>query len=413
MPETEHFETLAVHAGQTPDPATGAVIPPIYQTSTYAMETVEKHKGYVYSRTANPTRSALETCLAALEGAGAASSAYGLASPAYGLASPAYGLASPAYGLAFSSGMAAIDTLLRLVKPGEHVLAGDDVYGGTYRLFERVLREYGLEFTYANMSDPDSLAAALRPNTRLVWLETPTNPLLKIADIAAIAQVVHAHPNRPWVGVDNTFASPYLQRPLALGADFVAHSSTKYLGGHSDVVGGALITTDRAAYDRLKFLQNAIGAVPGPMDCWLTQRGVKTLALRMERHSENGLKVARFLAGHPAVERVLYPGLESHPGHAVAERQMSAAGRPLFGGMISFIHKHGSAAARRVVTCTRVFTLAESLGGVESLIEHPGAMTHASVAGSPLEISGGLVRLSVGVENVEDLINDLEQALAK
>jgi len=307
--------------------------------------------------------------------------------------------------------MAAIDTLLRLVQPGEHVLGGDDVYGGTYRLFERVLRGYGLDFSYANMSDTGAVAAALRPNTRLVWLETPTNPLIKIADIAAIAAAAKAHPNRPWVGVDNTFATPFLQRPLLLGADFVVHSTTKYLGGHSDVVGGALVTTDPAAYERLKFLQNAIGAVPGPMDCWLVQRGIKTLALRMERHSENALRVARFLQQHPAVERVLYPGLAEHPGHEVARRQMAAAGRPLYGGMISFTHKAGEEAARRVVTGTRVFTLAESLGGVESLIEHPGVMTHASVAGSPLEVPGSLVRLSVGIENVEDLVRDLEQAL--
>jgi cystathionine beta-lyase/cystathionine gamma-synthase len=390
MSNQEHFETLAVHAGQSPDPATGAVIPPIYQTSTYAMESVDRHKGYVYSRSGNPTRTALETCLATLEGAGSE---------------------SPAYGLAFSSGMAAIDTLLRLVKPGEHVLAGDDVYGGTYRLFERVLRDYGLDFSYANMSDLATVTAALRPNTRLVWLETPTNPLIKIADIAAIAQAAHAHANRPWVGVDNTFASPYLQRPLLLGADFVVHSTTKYLGGHSDVVGGALVTTDAAAYERLKFLQNAIGAVPGPMDCWLVQRGTKTLALRMERHSENALRIAQFLQEHPSIERVLYPGLAEHPGHAIAKRQMAAAGRPLYGGMISFTLNAGVKAAKQMLTCTRVFTLAESLGGVESLIEHPGAMTHASVAGSPLEVPGGLVRLSVGIENVDDLIQDLDQAL--
>ena len=390
MPDPNHFETLAVHAGQAPDPSTGAVIPPIYQTSTYAMEAVDRHKGYVYSRSGNPTRTALETTIAALEGAG---------------------LDAPTYGLAFSSGMAATDTLLRLVQPGEHVLAGDDVYGGTYRLFERVLRAYGLDFTYVNMSDTAAVAAALRPNTRLVWLETPTNPLIKIADIAAIAQAARAHPNHPWLGVDNTFASPYLQRPLLLGADFALHSTTKYLGGHSDVVGGALVTTDREAYERLKFLQNAIGAVPGPMDCWLVQRGIKTLALRMERHSENGLRVAQFLQQHPAVERVLYPGLPGDPGHAVAERQMSAAGRPLYGGMLSFTHRDGAEAAKRVVTCTRIFTLAESLGGVESLIEHPGVMTHASVAGSPLEVPASLIRLSVGVENGEDLVKDLEQAL--
>ncbi len=390
MTNHDHFETLAVHAGQAPDPATGAVIPPVYLTSTYAMEAVDKHKGYMYSRTGNPTRAALEACLAGLEGAG---------------------LETPTYGLAFSSGMAAIDTLLRLVQPGEHVLAGDDVYGGTYRLFERVLRGYGLDFSYVNMSDPAAVAAALRPNTRLVWLETPTNPLIKIADIATIVKIARAHPSHPWVGVDNTFASPYLQRPLLLGADFVVHSTTKYLGGHSDVVGGALVTTDREAYERLKFLQNAVGAVPGPMDCWLVQRGIKTLPLRMERHSENALRVAQFLEQHPAVERVLYPGLPGHPGHAIAGRQMSAAGRPRYGGMLSFLHRGGAAAAKSVVSCTRIFTLAESLGGVESLIEHPGAMTHASVAGSPLEVPSNLIRLSVGVENGDDLIRDLEQAL--
>jgi cystathionine beta-lyase/cystathionine gamma-synthase len=308
--------------------------------------------------------------------------------------------------------MAATDTLLRLVLPGEHVLTGDDVYGGTYRLFERVLRSYGLEFTYADLSQPGAAAAGLRPNTRLVWLETPTNPLLKIADIAEVAAAVKAHPNHPWVAVDNTFASPYIQRPLALGADFTLHSTTKYLGGHSDVVGGALVTTDQAAYEQLKFLQNAVGAVPGPMDCWLTLRGIKTLALRMERHAQNALQIARFLQNHPAVESVLYPGLPEHPGHQVAERQMSAAGCALYGGMISFVMKDGREAAKKVAASTRVFTLAESLGGVESLIEHPGAMTHASVTGSPLEIQEGLVRLSVGIEHVEDLLKDLEQALS-
>lgn len=390
MTENNHFTTLAIHAGQSPDPATGAVITPVYQTSTYAQEAVGKNKGYEYSRTGNPTRAALETCLAALEGVD---------------------VQGPTFGLAFSSGMAATDTVLRLVKPGEHVLAGDDVYGGTYRLFERVLRDYGLEFSYVDMSDLAAVAAALRPNTRLVWLETPTNPLMKIADIAAVAQLARDHTSRPWVAVDNTFASPYIQRPLALGAHFSVHSTTKYLGGHSDVVGGALVTTDRAAYERLKFLQNAVGAVPGPMDAWLTLRGIKTLALRMECHAQNALQVADFLSQHSAVERVLYPGLPHHPGHEIAQRQMSAAGCPLYGGMISFILKGGVEVARRVAGATRVFTLAESLGGVESLIEHPAVMTHASVAGSPLEVPGGLVRLSVGIESVDDLIKDLEQAL--
>jgi cystathionine beta-lyase/cystathionine gamma-synthase len=396
MTTESHFETLAIHAGQQPDPSTGAVMTPIYQNSTYAQEAVGKHKGYEYSRTGNPTRAALEACLAAIEGVPQ---------------SEGVNATKTTYGLAFSSGMAAIDTLLRLVKTGEHVLAGDDVYGGTYRLFERVLCAYGLEFSYVDMSDAGAVSRALRPNTRLVWLETPTNPLMKVADIRALAEIAHAHPNRPWVGVDNTFASPYLQRPLAFGADFSLHSSTKYLGGHSDVVGGALITTDAAAYEKLKFLQNAVGAVPGPMDCFLVLRGIKTLALRMERHCENAMRIAQFLQQHPAVERVLYPGLEDHPGHAAAARQMGANGRPLFGGMLSFLHKGGSEAARQAVATTRIFTLAESLGGVESLIEHPGAMTHASVAGSPLEVPDNLIRLSVGVEHVNDLLEDLDQAL--
>ncbi len=389
MPQ-DHFETLAIHAGQEPDPSTGAVMVPIYQTSTYAQEAVGQHKGYEYSRTGNPTRAALEACIAALEGAG---------------------LNAPTYGLAFSSGMAAIDTLLRMIAPGDHVVAGDDVYGGTYRLFERVLCPYGLEFSYVNMSDTEAVARALRPNTRLVWLETPTNPLLKVADIGAITRIAREHASRPWVGVDNTFASPYLQRPLVLGADFTLHSTTKYLGGHSDVVGGALVTTDQQAYERLKFLQNAVGAVPGPMDCFLTLRGIKTLAVRMDRHSESAVRIAQWLTTHPAVERVIYPGLPDHPGYEVAARQMQANGKPAFGGMISFIVRGGLEPAKRAAGRTRIFTLAESLGGVESLIEHPGAMTHASVAGSPLEVPAGLVRLSVGLEHVEDLLRDLEQAL--
>ncbi|HZW04222.1 MAG TPA: cystathionine gamma-synthase [Anaerolineaceae bacterium] len=378
------FETLAIHAGQEPDPATGAVIPPVYQTSTYAQEQVGETRGYEYSRTGNPTRAALEACLAALEQGSAA---------------------APAYALAFASGMAATDTLLRLLKPGEHVLTGDDVYGGTYRLFERVLKTYGIEFSYVDMSDPESFERELRPNTRLIWLETPTNPLLKIADLAGIARAAGERQPRPWVAVDNTFATPYLQQPLALGADFVVHSTTKYLGGHSDVVGGAIVTSDATAYEQLKFLQNAVGAVPGPMDCWLTLRGIKTLALRMERHCDNAERIASFLQSHPAVDRVLYPGLESHPGHYTARRQMKR-----FGGMVSFVLKNAEA-ARKAAAATQVFTLAESLGGVESLIELPAAMTHASVAGSALEVPPGLVRLSVGIEHVADLLNDLKQAL--
>jgi cystathionine beta-lyase/cystathionine gamma-synthase len=379
MEHKDRFETLAIHAGQPPDPTTGAVMPPIYQTSTYVQSEVGVHKGYEYSRTDNPTRTALQSCLAALEGAD--------------------------FGLVFASGMAATDTLLRLVNPGEHVLIGDDVYGGTYRLLDKVLAGYGVLFDHANMADLDGVAVALRPETRLVWLETPTNPMLRLADIAAVSQVAHRAGAK--VAVDNTFATPYLQQPLALGADFVVHSTTKYLGGHSDVVGGAILTNDPEAYGRLKFLQNAVGAVPGPLDCWLVLRGLKTLALRMERHCANARRIAAFLVEHPAVARVHYPGLPSDPGHALASRQMRD-----FGGMISFVLKGGEAAARRMVTATRLFALAESLGGVESLIESPANMTHASVAGSALAVDPGLVRLSVGVEHVEDLLADLEQALA-
>ena len=385
MTNSSRFETLAIHAGQAADPATGAVITPIYQTSTYAQEQVGVTKGFDYSRTANPTRLALEQCLAALEGEK---------------------LTRPAYGLAFSSGMAAIDTLLRLVKPGEHVLVSNDVYGGTYRLFEKVLKEYGIRFSFTDLSDLQDFESALLPETRLVWIETPTNPLLKIADIAEISRRAKNYSAKILVSVDNTFASPYLQQPLTLGADFVVYSTTKYLGGHSDVVGGAIISADKAAYDQLKFLQNAVGAVPGPMDCWLTLRGIKTLALRMERHTANAAGVANFLDSHTAVQQVIYPGLAGHPGHAVAQKQMRA-----YGGMVSIILKGGADAARKMVEATRLFTLAESLGGVESLIEVPAAMTHASVAGSPLEVPAGLVRLSVGIEALDDLLADLDQAL--
>jgi len=385
MSTGSHPETLAIHAGQAADPATGAVITPIYQTSTYAQEQMGVTKGFDYSRTANPTRQALEQCLAALECAG---------------------LDQTAYGLAFSSGMAAIDNTLRLVKPGEHVLASNDVYGGTYRLFERVLKDYGIQFSYIDVSDPELVESSLRPETRLVWLETPTNPLLKIADIGEISRRVKLHSPQTLIAVDNTFASPYLQQPLAHGADFTVYSTTKYIGGHSDVVGGAIISKDKEHYEKLKFFQNSCGAVPGPMDCWLTMRGVKTLALRMERHSANAKSVAEYLERHPAVERVIYPGLASHPGHLVAKKQMRA-----FGGMVSVVLKGGANSAQKMVEATRIFSLAESLGGVESLIEVPAAMTHASVAGSPLEVPAGLVRLSVGVEHIDDLIKDLEQAL--
>lgn len=385
MKNNPHFETTAIHAGQAPDPATGAVITPIYQTSTYAQEQVGETRGFDYSRTANPTRSALEACLAELESTG---------------------LARQAYGLTFSSGMAAIDTLLRLVSPGEHVVVSNDVYGGTFRLFEKILTGYGLTFTFVDSSDSTQVENALRRETVLVWLETPTNPLLKIADVAGIVQRVKSANSKILVAVDNTFASPYLQQPLALGADFSVYSTTKYIAGHSDVVGGAIVTSNQAAYERLKFLQNAVGAVPGPMDAWLTLRGIKTLALRMERHSSNAVQIAEFLQGHPAVERAIYPGLPLHPGYDVAKRQMK-----YFGGMISIILKGGEPAARRMVAATHLFTLAESLGGVESLLEVPAVMTHASVAGSALEVPGGLVRLSVGIEYVDDLLSDLEQAL--
>ena len=377
--ETMRFETRAIHAGQEPDAATGAVIVPIYQTSTYRQEEVGIHKGYDYSRTGNPTRTALETALASLEGG--------------------------AWGLAFASGMAATTTMMYLLRPGDHVVLSDDAYGGTYRLMSKVLVNYGLAFTQADVTDVAAVRAALRPETKLILVETPTNPYLKIADIAALAELARGHGAR--LVVDNTFASPYLQQPLALGADLVLHSTTKYLGGHSDVIGGALIGNDPETRDFLAFHQNAAGAVPGPFDCFLVLRGLKTLAVRMERHNANAAAIAEFLRGHEAVERVYYPGLPDDPGHAVARRQMRG-----FGGMVSFRVRGGLEAARRVAAGTRLFFLAESLGGVESLIEHPGEMTHASLAGSGFEIDPGLVRLSVGIEHVDDLIADLKQALA-
>ncbi len=380
MKNTFHFETLAIHAGQAPDPATGAVMTPIYQTSTYVQQGVGEHKGYEYARTGNPTRTALEACLAALEGA--------------------------AFGLAFASGMAAIDTVLKLLDPGDHVLAGNDVYGGTFRLFDKQYRKYGIEFSYVESTELKAVEGGLKPNTRFVWLETPTNPRLKVADLRAVAEAAHKHNPAIRVMVDNTFATPYLQQPLALGADVVLHSTTKYLGGHSDVVGGAVMTSDAALHERLKFLQNAAGAVPGPLDCFLVLRGIKTLPLRMDRHGENALAVAQFLADHPKVTEVIYPGLESHPQHAVARRQMRNAG-----GMLSFFIQGGEEATRQFVARTKLFALAESLGGVESLIELPAAMTHGSTKGSPLEVGPGLIRLSVGLENKEDLIEDLQQAL--
>ena len=375
------FETLAIHAGQEPDLANGAVMTPIYQTSTYAQDSVgQPRQGYEYSRTQNPTRKALEDCLAALE--------------------------SGNFGLAFASGMAATDTVLRLLDADAHVLAGDDVYGGTFRLFDKVLRRYGLDFTFATTTDPELLADALTPSTRLVWLETPSNPLLGVTDIRAVAEIVHAHPNHPLLVVDNTFATPYLQRPLELGADIVVYSTTKYLSGHSDMVGGAVVVKERELYEKLAFLQNAVGAVPGPMDCFLVLRGIKTLPLRMDRHAANASALVAFLVEHPKVERVMYPFHPSHSQHKVAARQMKNGG-----GMISFIMKGGREAAIKVAESTKIFTLAESLGGVESLIEVPAAMTHLSTAGSQIAVDPGLVRLSVGIEHVDDLLADLQRAL--
>ncbi|HEX3335372.1 MAG TPA: cystathionine gamma-synthase [Jatrophihabitans sp.] len=375
------FDTLAIHAGQEPDPRTGAVAVPIYQTSTYKQDGVGGLRGgYEYSRSANPTRSALEEALAALEGG--------------------------ARGLAFASGLAAEDTLLRAVcGPGDHLILPGDAYGGTFRLVARVLAKWGLEYTAVPLDDLDAVRAALRPTTKIVWCETPTNPLLGIADIAALAGVAHAAGAR--LVVDNTFASPYLQQPIALGADVVVHSTTKYLGGHSDVVGGALVAGDAELGEELAFHQNAMGAVSGPFDAWLVLRGIKTLGVRMDRHCANAARVVDFLSAHPAVDRVLYPGLPAHPGHDVAARQMRD-----FGGMVSFTLRGGEETALKVCGLVSVFTLGESLGGVESLIEHPGRMTHASVAGSPLEVPNDLVRLSVGIEDIEDLIADLAAALA-
>ena len=374
------FETACIHAGQPPDPATGAVMTPIYQTSTYVQDGVGKHRGYDYARTGNPTRTALETCLATLEGG--------------------------RFGLAFASGMAAIDTVLHLLKPGDHVLAGNDVYGGTYRLFERVLRTYGLDFSYVDTTNLTQVKSGLRPNTRMLWIETPTNPYLQVCDISALAAIAHDHSKSCLVVVDNTFATPYVQRPLALGADVVVHSSTKYLGGHSDAVGGAIIGRDSELLERLAFLQNAVGAVPGPMDCFLILRGIKTLPIRMDRHAENASALANYLAGHPKVKRIYYPFHSTHPQVELARRQMR-----LGGGMVSFTLKGGASEATRVAESTRLFALAESLGGVESLIEVPAAMTHASTANSPLAVDPDLVRLSVGIENVDDLLADLAHAL--
>jgi cystathionine gamma-synthase len=379
---TPGFETLAIHAGQEPDPLTGAVTVPIYQTSTYKQDGVGGTRGgWEYSRSGNPTRHALEVALAALE--------------------------EGTRGMAFASGMAAEDTLLRTIcRPGDHLILPNDAYGGTYRLVARVFTNWGIEFSAVPLGDLDAVRAAVRPTTKAIWCETPTNPLLGIADIAALADVAHSAGAR--LVVDNTFASPYLQRPLTLGADVVVHSTKKYLGGHSDVVGGALLTADDALGEDLAFHHNAMGAVAGAFDAWLVLRGIKTLGVRMDRHSANATRIAEFLTEHPAVKRVYYPGLPSHPGHEIAARQMSRG----FGGMVSFTLRGGEETALKVCNLAELFTLGESLGGVESLIEHPHRMTHASVLGSPLEVPASLVRLSVGIEDVDDLIADLTQALA-
>ena len=376
------FSTDAIHIGQEPDPATGAIIVPIYQTSTFVQEEIGKHKGYEYARTSNPTRAALEKNLAALEGG--------------------------RYGFAFASGMAAINAIMTLLKTGDHVVAGHNLYGGSFRLFEKVLKNFGLEFSYANTGRLEEVAGAFRPNTRILFIETPTNPVMEITDIGAVAKL--ARERKVLLAVDNTFMSPYFQRPLELGADVVVHSTTKYLNGHSDGVGGAVILNDSGLADRLKFLQNAAGAILGPFDSWLVLRGVKTLAVRMERHNSNGLTVAKHLEAHSKVKKVYYPGLSSHPQHDLARRQMAG-----FGGMLAF--ETGSLEnARTVLKSVRLCSLAESLGGVETLISHPATMTHASVPPEDRQrigITDGLVRISVGIEDVQDIIADLDQALAR
>ncbi len=377
-----HFETLAIHAGQRPDPTTGAIMTPVYLTSTYVQDGPGEHKGYEYSRTRNPTRDALEGCLAALEGA--------------------------EHALAFASGLAATDAILHLLEPGDHLLASDDVYGGTFRIFDKVFRRMGVEFSYVDMSDPGNVERGLRKSTKLLWIESPTNPMLKIVDLSAVARLARGHGAK--TVVDNTFATPFFQRPLEHGIDVVAHSTTKYLNGHSDVVGGAVMTSDAAVHERLRFLQNAVGAVAGPMDSFLVLRGLKTLHVRMERHAENALKLARFLEGHPQVERVIYPGLPSHPQHALADRQMRG-----FGGMLTFVIRGGLEAARTFLKAVRIFACAESLGGVESLIEHPAIMTHASVPKETRErlgIADGFIRVSCGIESADDLVLDLERGFA-
>lgn len=387
------FSTRAIHAGQDPEQVTGAVITPIYQTSTYVHEELDKYKekGYWYGRSGNPTRTALEICLASLE--------------------------NGKYGLCFASGMAATAATLNLLQSGDHVVCEEDVYGGTYRFFEKVLTRYGLTFTYVDGSNPDAVARAIKPNTRMLWFETPTNPLLRLVDLKAIADVAEEHSKKRKeeekivTAIDNTFASPYLQNPLDYGIDIVVHSTTKYLGGHSDVVGGAVIVNDEKLYETIKFHQNCVGGTPGPFDCFLTLRGIKTLSLRMQAHQRNAMEVARFLEKHPVVEKVIYPGLSSHPQHELAKKQMRG-----FGGMVSFVVKGGLDNSKKVMGATKLFVLAESLGGVESLMTHPAVMTHGAVPKEQREARGfvdGLIRLSVGIEDLDDLLADLDQALKK
>lgn len=377
--ENQGFSTRAIHVGQEADPTTGAVVPPIYATSTYLQDSVgEMRNGYEYSRTKNPTRKALEDCLAGVE--------------------------NGRHGFAFASGLAAEDTLLRTIcRPGDHVVIPNDAYGGTFRLFDKVAKHWGITYTPAKVFDIDSVRSAITPETKIIWVETPTNPLLSVADISALAEV--AKSVNATLVVDNTFASPYLQQPLDLGADVVVHSTTKYVGGHSDVIGGALVVNDDALAEQIAFNSNSIGAIAGPFDAWLTLRGLKTLAVRMERHCDNAERIVEWLSEQDAVESIYYPGLESHPGHEVAVKQMRR-----FGGMVSFRMREGEEAAVAVCNNTKIFTLGESLGGVESLIEHPGRMTHAAAAGSPLEVPNDLVRLSVGIEDIDDLLSDLAQA---
>ncbi len=378
--ETESwgFSTKAIHVGQDPEVTTGAVTVPVFQTSTFAQEAVGKHSGYEYARTGNPTRTALQTALAALEGA--------------------------AFGVSFASGLAAEDAILRMLEPGDHVVMGNDAYGGTFRLISKVFGKAGITWSAHDLTDIASFEAGWPEKTKMVWVETPTNPLLTVVDIAAVAAVVSKHPEAHLV-VDNTFATPYQQQPLSHGADIVVHSTTKYIGGHSDVVGGFVATNDADVHDHLTFIQNSVGAVPGPWDCYLTLRGVKTLGVRMDRHNDNAERVVELLSSHPKVTSVLWPGLASHPGHDAARRQMTG-----FGGMVSFLCGSRDSALR-VAEATELFTLAESLGAVESLIEHPGAMTHLSAAGSPLEVPEDLIRLSIGIEDASDLLADLTQAL--